>query len=66
MESLSPLRAETDEFSEEAACAAIALLRREIDDLNERAEALDLLSVMAHLKQASELCSAEVPDFGTN
>lgn len=48
--------------SEEAIGLAIGLLRREIDELLERAEALERPLVAAHLEQASDLCSLEVPD----
>lgn len=54
---------EEDGLFEEGIRAAVQFLRREIDDLLERAEALDLPSVMMHLQEASNKCSLEVPDY---
>lgn len=55
--------AEDDGNTDEGVRAAVDLLRREIDELCDRAEALDLGTVMRHLEQASKNCSLEVPDF---
>lgn len=55
--------ADDDGITEEGVKGAIDLLRRDIDELCERAEALDLGTVMRHLEQASKHCSLEVPDF---
>lgn len=41
---------------------AISLLRRDIDELTERAEALDLDGVVVLLDRAARLCSSQVPD----
>lgn len=42
--------------------AAIGFLRRDISDLSERAEALDLDDVVQLLVRALDLCLPQVPD----
>lgn len=66
MEPLHSLRAEPADSTEQGVDAAVALLRHELADLIDRAEALDLGSVAAHLRAAAELCTTEVRDFRTN
>lgn len=64
METLNSLRVIKDD-SDDAVCAATGFLRNDILQLVERAEALELPSVIFHLQQAARLCSPEVPDHQT-
>lgn len=52
------LRMASDSGSDEAVVVAIGLIRKEIDRLTERAEALDLHAVVGHLNAASRACLA--------
>ena len=48
--------------SDEALAVAINLIRNEIDQLIERAEALDLHAVVGHLTAASQVCLTGASD----
>lgn len=56
------LRMAAERGSDEAMVLAIGLIRQEIDHLIERAEALDLYAVVAHLSVASQACSTGTSD----